>query len=374
MTTVLVVDDQLTTRHLISEILHSIGFMVVEAPSGEEAIWLAHKQQPDLILCDIEMPEPNGYDVLTALRQNPSTATIPFIFLTAKADKRDQRQGMELGADDYLTKPFTAEELIGALKARLAKQLTLKRKSSNILEQLHRGLTSTLPHELRTPLHGIMGLAQLLSMQPIAQNPHEVLEMSGQILKSAERLERMIENLLLYGQLTTSDPQHEYKNRLQTTQLLSVSDGVTGVAQQVAKRYKRLEDLRFDIQGLEVDCNAFALKKITEELVDNAFKFSQVNTTVQVATHGNDNMVVLEVTNEGRGMTETQISQIGAYQQFDRTVYEQQGLGLGLVIVRSLVEMNGGMFEIHSVPHQQTTVSVSLELQPQTDSPQRPDG
>ena len=363
MTTVLVVDDQLTARELITGILDSIGFHVLVATTGEEGIWLAHKKQPDLILCDIEMPEPNGYDVLTALRQNPSTAAIPFIFLTAKADKQAQRQGMELGADDYLTKPFTAEELIGALKARLAKQLTLKRKSSHVLEQLHRGLTSTLPHELRTPLHGIMGLAQLLSMQPIAQNPHEVLEMSGQILQSAERLERMIENLLLYGQLTTNAPQNDYKNRLQTTQVLSVSDGVTGVAQQVAKRYQRLKDLRFDIQGLEIECNAFSLKKITEELVDNAFKFSQAGTTVQVATHGNENILVLDVTNEGRGLTEQHISHIGAYQQFERDFYEQQGLGLGLVIVQNLTKMNHGMFEIRSVPNDQTTVSISLELQ-----------
>jgi two-component system, sensor histidine kinase and response regulator len=362
MTTVLVVDDQLTTRKLVSEILGSIGFDVVEAATGEEAIWHAHKNQPDLILCDIEMPDLNGYDVLTALRQNGSTATIPFIFLTAKSDKRDQRQGMELGADDYLTKPFTTEELIGALKARLAKQLTYKHKTSHVLEQLHRGLTSTLPHELRTPLHGIMGLAQLLSLEPIAQNPSEVLEMSGQILRSAERLERMIENLLLYGQLTTSSPQHEYQDRLHAIQWLSVSDCVTGIAHQVAKRYRRLEDLRLDLQGLEVECRAFTLKKITEELVDNAFKFSDAGTTVQVTTHGHGTTLVIEVSNEGRGLSAANIAQIGAYQQFDRNVYEQQGLGLGLVIARALSELNQGYIKIQSVPNQQTTISASLTL------------
>ncbi len=362
MTTVLVVDDQLTARKLVGDILHSIGFYVIEATTGDEAIWHAHKKQPDLILCDIEMPDTNGYDVLTALRQNASTATIPFIFLTAKSDKRDQRQGMELGADDYLTKPFSAEELIGALKGQLSKQLSYQRKSSRVLEQLHRGLTSTLPHELRTPLHGIMGMAQLLSMELIAQNPNEVLEMSGQILNSAERLERMIENLLLYGQLTTRDPQHEYTERLTATQILSVSDTVGGVAQQVAKRHKRLEDLRFDMQGLEIEFNAFTLKKITEELVDNACKFSEPGKTVHIATHGTAQELIIEIRNYGRGMTEEQCDRIAAYQQFDRNYYEQQGLGLGLVIARTLTELNHGHFEIHSIIDEHTTVSVSLPL------------
>jgi CheY-like chemotaxis protein len=362
MTTVLVVDDQFSARQLVSEILQSIGFQVIEATNGEAALWQAHKHQPDLILCDVEMPDLSGYEVLKALRKNASTATIPFIFLTAKADKRDQRQGMELGADDYLTKPFTAEELIGALKARLAKQNTLKTRSSPVLEQLHQGLTSTLPHELRTPLHGIIGLAQLLSMGPAVQNPAEVVEMASQILKSAERLERMIENLLLYGQLTTQSPQHEYLERLQQPQRLSVREQVASVAQQGAQRHKRLRDLQLDLQDLEIDYSTFALQKICEELIDNAFKFSQPGTPVQVATHGSAAMLVIEVTNVGRGMTDSQIARIGPYQQFDRNLYEQQGLGLGLMLVRTLAELTSGRLEIHSVPDQHMTVAVSLAL------------
>jgi CheY-like chemotaxis protein len=85
------------------------------------ALW-AREHLPDLIICDVMMPELDGYGVLAALRQDPATATIPFIFLTAKADKVDLRQGMELGADDYLTKPFTTEELLGAIASRFAKQ------------------------------------------------------------------------------------------------------------------------------------------------------------------------------------------------------------------------------------------------------------
>lgn len=125
MTKILVIEDEPTVRANILELLEIENYEVVSAENGLLGALWAQEHIPDLIICDVMMPEVNGYEVLNSLRQEPMTATIPFIFLTAMADKADMRHGMELGADDYLTKPFTRAELMGAIASRLAKHNNL---------------------------------------------------------------------------------------------------------------------------------------------------------------------------------------------------------------------------------------------------------
>ncbi len=122
MKTILVIEDEEYVRDNITEILELEGFNAIAAENGKIGLQQARIIKPDLILCDVMMPEINGYDVLTLLQQDSVTAEIPFIFLTAKATRADFRQGMELGADDYLTKPFSPDELRRAIAARFAKQ------------------------------------------------------------------------------------------------------------------------------------------------------------------------------------------------------------------------------------------------------------
>ena len=122
MKTILVIEDQPIMRQKTATILKMEGYEVLEAPNGAEGIRLAHDELPDLILCDIMMPERDGYQVLQAVRLNWATATTPFIFFTAKGEKPDQRAGMNLGADDYLVKPTPRTELLEAIEARLERQ------------------------------------------------------------------------------------------------------------------------------------------------------------------------------------------------------------------------------------------------------------
>ncbi len=131
MKKILVIEDEPIVRSNILELLEGEDYDAVGAENGVIGAMSAREHLPDLIICDVMMPELDGYGVLTALRQDPATATIPFIFLTAKADKVDLRQGMELGADDYLTKPFTADELLGAIASRFAKQAAVMQQYNN---------------------------------------------------------------------------------------------------------------------------------------------------------------------------------------------------------------------------------------------------
>ncbi|MEB3291370.1 MAG: response regulator [Leptolyngbya sp.] len=128
MTKILVIEDEKGVQDNVVDILQLEGFQVIFADNGLLGVLMARAEHPDLIICDIMMPELDGYGVLEQLRQDPDTAIVPFIFLTAKADKVDLRQGMESGADDYLTKPFTPQELRQAVKVRLEKQNTMMEK------------------------------------------------------------------------------------------------------------------------------------------------------------------------------------------------------------------------------------------------------
>ncbi|MCC5660076.1 EAL domain-containing response regulator [Nostoc sp. XA010] len=127
MPKILIIEDEEAVRENILDLLEAENFETIAAANGRIGLHLAISEVPDLILCDMMMPQLDGYGVLTALRQDPSTVTIPFIFLTAKSAKSDFRQGMNLGADDYITKPFTRAELLSAIMNRLEKHATLKR-------------------------------------------------------------------------------------------------------------------------------------------------------------------------------------------------------------------------------------------------------
>jgi CheY-like chemotaxis protein len=134
MRTILIIDDHKDIRENIAEILSLDGYKTLQAEDGRKGVELAIATKPDLIVCDIMMPELDGYGVLHLLKKNADTQDIPFVFLTAKADRSDFRKGMDMGADDYITKPFDDFELLSAIETRLKKQDILKSKFETIAQ------------------------------------------------------------------------------------------------------------------------------------------------------------------------------------------------------------------------------------------------
>jgi two-component system, OmpR family, alkaline phosphatase synthesis response regulator PhoP len=160
--TILVIEDEQTVRESIVDLLEVEGFSPIGAANGRLGLDLARQTPPDLILCDVQMPEMDGYTVLTQLRASPETARVPFIFLTAKSTKADFRQGMELGADDYLQKPCTATELLGAINARLAKRAATAPEPPPACSSSD-GLLNYFYQELRNPLSNLNTVIDLLN-------------------------------------------------------------------------------------------------------------------------------------------------------------------------------------------------------------------
>ncbi|UKO96249.1 hybrid sensor histidine kinase/response regulator [Nostoc sp. UHCC 0870] len=360
MSKVLVIEDDINVRQNILELLDNEGFNLIEAENGQIGVDLALAEMPDLILCDVMMPELDGYGVLKGLRQNPTTAMIPLIFLTAKSDKTDFRQGMEMGADDYIVKPFTRAELLAAIACRLAKQSTIHQETQKKLDNLRNSIALSLPHEMRTPLNGILGFSQILMEESEYLDSHAIREMAESIYCSGERLFRLIQNFLLYAELEiiATDTQQLKVLQSKTTKFptLELIDIIT----EKAAKSGRQEDLQIDLYPCYIKISPERISKIVEELIDNALKFSSPGTLIQVKSKAINNMLVLSFTDQGRGMTAAQIAELGAYRQFERKLYEQQGSGLGLTIVKRLAELHGGKLTIQSQPQQKTLVQVIL--------------
>lgn len=361
MQKILVIEDEKNVRQNLVELLSYENFTVIAAENGCLGIQLAQEQIPDLIICDVMMPQLDGYDVLKTLRQQLITATIPFIFLTAKCEKADVREGMELGADDYLTKPFTRGELLAAISSRLEKQIAIKQQSQKKLDDLRSNITMSLPHEMRTPLNGILGFSELLIKESDNLPRHEIREMAEGIYKSGERLHRLIKNFLLYAELeiTVTDPLRI--QQLQSHKTVFPTIGLKTVIVEKARKAEREADLQIDLQtSCYLKICETRLCKIFEELIDNALKFSPPQTKIHVISTLDNKKLTVSFIDFGRGMSSTQIADLGAYRQFERKLYEQQGSGLGLIISKRMAELHGGELQIYSKSKEKTIVQVVL--------------
>ncbi|SPE53219.1 Response regulator receiver sensor signal transduction histidine kinase [Verrucomicrobia bacterium] len=360
MKRILVIDDEEWLRDMVEMALCQKGYDVVQAENGGRGIEVARSQLPDLILCDVNMEKVDGYSTLSSLRSEPATASIPFILMTGLADNAGMRHGMELGADDYLPKPFTIEALYAAVEARLRKTQAVRKEAEKKLADLRDNLSLMLPHELRTPLNGILAYGEILAAEAETLPAAEVAEMGQVIYNSGKRLERLVENFLIYAQLELMEADSQKVNALRHKQTLSPAPLIAERARAQADLAKRSGDLVLQLADRPLSISEEYFGKIVDELVQNAFKFSQEGTRVTVSLSELPNGTALAVTDQGRGFSTEHITRVGAYMQFDRKMHEQQGLGLGLTIAKRITELHGGTLTIQGERGRTTTVVVRL--------------
>jgi signal transduction histidine kinase len=360
MTTILVIEDDLALCSNVVDLLEAEGYTALSAENGMVGVQVARAHLPDVIICDVMMPGLDGYGVLEELSRDPLMAAIPFIFLTAKAEKTDLRKGMNLGADDYIVKPFGHADLIGAISTRLAKRAQVTMQFERRLDGLRQSLARSVPHEMRTALSGIFSGVGLLKEEfdtLSRADSHVLLEI---INSSSERLNHLVVNYLGYAEIEIVALQPEMLVRWQSQRSPSADGVVRSVATYKAAKFNRSADLDLEATPATAQVAESHLEKIASELIDNAFKFSKPGTRVHVASRLEGPLFILSVTDHGYGMTAQQIAEVGAYMQFDRKLREQQGSGLGLTIARRLAELHKGGMAIESMPGVGTTVRVTL--------------
>lgn len=353
MQSILIIEDEVELREGVSDILRFEGYTVIEASNGNEGILKAKENIPDLVLCDILMPEKNGLEVIKTLRGDAKTAIIPFIFLTAITQKEKIREGMNAGADDYLEKPFSREDLINTIKARFAKTEHIKQSTEEVLTNYRSRFISHVPHELRTPLNSILGFSELLMTDADLLDKYQIGDMAKIINSNGERLFKLVKKYLLFLELEFSKIQCDYHA------IGLVREGIKDISENIAISYNRANDLiiKGDDASVKVVINLF--KIAITEIVDNAFKFSEEGSKVEISVNTDENYHIISVADQGRGFPDV-IGEIIPFNQYNRSEYEQQGLGLGLFIVTKILNLHSGKLDIDNSHSQGAIVKLKI--------------
>ncbi|WOD39643.1 response regulator [Nodosilinea sp. E11] len=359
MAKILVIEDEAGVRDSIVDILNAEDFIVDSAANGEEGLRQIHEFKPDMVICDVMMPVLDGFGVLQQIRQDPGLATLPFVFLTAKAERIDFRSGMDLGANDYLTKPFTHDDLLRMIRTRLGASSAVQEKTQQQLSALRSSISTALPRELGAPMREVLKLATTLIEEAETLEPEAVVTLAKAIHRNVQRTARLTQNVMLFAKLERLSPEQISAQALHRQPLARADEIITEIAQALAADYLREDDLEISLEQLVLPMSESQLRKVCEELLDNAFKFSEIGTPIKVFGSRGDGKVTFYVIDYGQGMTPDQIANVGAYLQFESET-EAAGTGLGLTIAKRLVELYRGELLIESIPGQQTIVRVAL--------------
>ena len=382
---ILIVDDEPDNFDVIETLLsiatnqnstlaENRDYQLHYAANGEEAITFLQTLQPDLILLDVMMPIMNGIEVCRRIKANSQWRYIPIVMVTALNTKSDLASCLNAGADDFIAKPINGLEL----SARVHSMLRIKQQYDDIqtlsnaqtttidflkntLNELRGNFASSVSHELNTPLNGILSPMELLRDEIVGMNLNTpaISEMLDSAQISAHRLEKLTKKLLVYLELELSASKQQ---PIESFSTLFLSSEIEALGKSHAQKVNRTHDIIFSLESAEIAISQRYLSIIIDELVNNALKFSLPNTTIKVSSQIMEEMLHLSVHDFGRGMTEEQIAKIDAFMQFERKTYEQQGIGIGLKIVKKIVELVGGKFSINSVYLQQTTVNLTLPI------------
>lgn len=362
MKKILVIEDTDNVRDNIVEILESEDYEVHSAENGKLGVEMAINIQPDLVLCDIMMPEMDGYETLKEMRKNVVTSTVPFIFLTAKNTRTDQRLGMELGADDYIPKPFTIEELVGAVSMRLKRLDEFKEKSEKKLKDLTKNMGTPITDVIHEPLKAIVGFSKMLMTEYSTMEKFEMAEFNQLIYKAGMKLNTIVGKSFLYYQLQALELDEE-KLAIKAGEVSKdVKALLEPVVQDLAAEMKRNDDLMLNLENADLKLPADLLVSAVKEMAENAFLFSPKRSAVRIVGGKDDNNYVITIRDEGLGMTKDQISNIGAYQKYQEDLESKSGVGLGLINAKKIVEMFGGSLIIKSNLGLETTVRISFPV------------
>ncbi|MBI4624917.1 MAG: response regulator [Verrucomicrobia bacterium] len=359
---ILIIDDEKPMRQMVRMFMEHGGWEAIEAADGQGGLVRARTERPDLILCDFDMAGLNGYQILAALRASDATATIPFILMTGRPERAGARQSMDLGADDYLEKPFDHAQLLKSVEARMARVGHNRRQAEQKLAALRESIAAAVPNALKTPLNGILGYAELLRSDFDSFSREEIRDMLATVHDSAVALDQWAARCCTYTDLLARAGRAASASAAPDSRARPGTVELEAVVRQAGARHRRAADIAVVLAAAAPAIGADELSQLAGELLDNACKFSSAQTPIGLETSGRGGHWEMKVRDAGRGLTAEQIRDVGAFVQFDRRRYEQQGTGLGLAIAKLLVERNGGTLAIESEAGRGTTVTVQLPL------------
>lgn len=369
MTKILVIEDEPRLRIEVIEWLKFEGYEVIGAADGVEGVEAALRERPDLIVCDITMPRLDGYGVLLEIQANPATIGIPFIFLTARATYDDLRKGMTIGADDYITKPFTLDQLLQSVRIRLEKKAAKERQYLAEIEALTQTLRkeqeqreikarliAMFSHDFRNPLTGIFSSNSLLRDYGDRMDPERRLMHMNRIDNLVRLLIQMLDDLLVSAQMESGS--FEYK-----PSLVEMDDFLRTLIDEFQTLYGESRRIVLDCHSSDyITADPQLLRHIMANLISNAVKYSSAGTEIRVTAARQDLNYVISVQDHGIGIPEADQALLFDAFQRGSNVNSISGTGLGLAIVKQAVELHGGSVSVESAVGHGTTMTITIPV------------
>jgi two-component system, sensor histidine kinase and response regulator len=318
----LLVEDEIDLQQNIKDILEIFDFEVLTADNGQEAIKLLNSEKFDIVVSDVMMPKMDGFELLKRVRSDKKLINLPFLFLTAKVEKEDLRKGMEFGAEDYLTKPVHAKDLIGAINAAINKKRVIESWLGERIDEVLSEERNVKYHELRTPLFGLMSILEMVTTSIDTFDSVQLKEILETAYNASKRLNESLLNLARYNGLKSYLPK---KN-----EILSIKKLIEEALYLIDKECEFICDADFSIQ-FEIE----TLRFILNELFRNASKFSSME-PIFIFLKGR----TLTVANYQDYIESPRSIDITPFGQINREYLENQGLGLGLFLSRSYAIKN----------------------------------
>lgn len=359
--TVLIVDDVPTNVMLVQAILKKEGYTLLTCDSGAKALQIAKERHPHLILLDIMMPEMDGYEVLQHLKNNPDTNNIPVIIMSALSDMQSIVKGYQLGATEYVTKPFQREELVKRVAHRyeLFSIKRIKKELESTIESRDT-LYSVIAHDLRSPLGSLKmmnnAILMMVDKEKIGEEVHEMLQMMN---KTSEETFLLLDNLLKWA-----------KNRLSKMSIHKQPTDIHAILESTVEMYIPMaaqKNIEIKLVGVDTPLmgklDIDMLKTIVRNIVSNALKFTFEGGVITVACKTEGDFVIISIKDTGRGIKKEDQSKVlcpGAH----FTTYgtnNERGSGLGLMLCQDFVNQHEGKLWFESEEGVGTTFHFSLK-------------
>lgn len=361
---ILIVDDVVSNVLLLKILLTNEKFQVCTANCGNMCIEQAKAEKPDLILLDVMMPDISGFDTAVILKKDPETKDIPIIFLTALNNPSDLVHGFQVGASDFLTKPFNKEELV----IRVMHQITVV-AAKRIIEKQNRDLTATISnrdkmysviaHDLRSPMASIRMVLNLVvsAMSPDIVGP-ELYELLDKANRESEEVHDLLDNLLKWTKSQTG----RLNVVLQDLDLNDIIPGVVDIFEMIAQTKK----IKLSFQGtdapLMVRADNDMLKTVVRNFMSNAIKFSPEESSIEITMKPEGDFAKISIRDHGVGIAADRIDTIFHKGETTYGTGGEEGSGLGLQLCQDFARKNGGDVMVESVEGQGSTFSVMVPL------------
>lgn len=344
MENILIIEDDKNVRNSLIDLLQCSGYYATSAVNGKEAFDMIINKLPDLIISDIMMPELDGIELLKQLRSRPDTSSLPIIFLTAKTEYSDMRTGMNYGADDYILKPFKANEVLQAVEARLNK----KNQQIRNFSQIKNNITHRIPNLISIPLLNIAGFTEILYEESEKLTPEEIRSYANRISKSQINLFKIINK---YGDYTESiflvlnpmDYKHLTESKLSLIKNISYQ-----IIFDNPKIKKRKSKLDINIEDIQLKISSYHYQFMLNELIENAVNHSDPGTVIYFKGKRENNNYFLSVKNKGNYFAEEMQECILQHNSMNNNVFNQNFPKLGLVTIKNIMKFYKGSLEIKS--------------------------